>query len=362
MHRRRKKERQLVDNVPRPYHSEHLQQQVASVPLLSRIRNFNSLALTSIGSFFSGPTATKVVAHVQRNGDGLSGCGPVASYANEFIGNGLNADVNRGSGCFWLEDHLFSPENDDLTPVGNGYYSPEVVDYCSVRQLSSPGTRHNLDSLALTVFPSDSGALIKNDLLLVQRAGSSDAHTFSYRPDVRHYSCCPDTLDEDENDIRNTYIFSQRSSFHNPSQNSLQSKSTTILEHATKTTATATVYVPSPAAHALLSHNTSSFQTNYAGLDTASLDTETPPLTPDSSMIGFLSPSFTTSFEHVIPTYAACTLDSSDNMLGEFRIVSDDNDKTVYTSPQLLEVKEGKKPEQPSVRPKSHHLRCYLTR
>ena len=96
--------------------------------------------------------------------------------------------------------------------------------------------------------------------------------------------------------------------------------------------------MPSPAARALLFRNQSSFQTNATGLDdTASVHIETPTLTPDSSAIGLLSPaSFSTSFEH-----AVCTLNSSDGMPGGFRIEGNDNDKILYTSPQLLEVKEG---------------------
>ena len=107
--------------------------------------------------------------------------------------------------------------------------------------------------------------------------------------------------------------------------------------------ATAPVFVPSPAARALFFRNQSSFQTNATGLDddTASVHIETPTLTPDSSAAGLLSPaSFSTSFEH-----AVCTLNSSDGMPGGFRIESNDNDKILYTSSQLLEVKEGKKRE-----------------
>ena len=81
------------------------------------------------------------------------------------------------------------------------------------------------------------------------------------------------------------------------------------------------------------------FSWNATGLDddTASVLIETPTLTPDSSATGLLSPaSFSTSFEH-----AVCTLNSSDGMPGGFRIEGNDNDKILYTSPQLLEVKEG---------------------
>ena len=94
-----------------------------------------------------------------------------------------------------------------------------------------------------------------------------------------------------------------------------------------------------------------SFHANVTGLDTASIDTKTPPLTPDSSKTGLLSPaSFSTSFEHVVPSYV-CTPGSSHRMPSEFVVDDDDNDKIPYTSSQLLEVKEGKKREQPSVRP-----------
>jgi hypothetical protein len=92
------------------------------------------------------------------------------------------------------------------------------------------------------------------------------------------------------------------------------------------------------AARALLFRNKSSFQTNVTGPDTASLHTDTPTLTPDSSTkTGLLSStSFSTSFEHVVPFYVACTLDSSVGMFGEFRVESNDNDKILYTSPQPL--------------------------
>ena len=344
----RKKKKDVVRNIqPHSYYDQHLQQPIASAPLLSRLRNFNNLALTSIGSFFSGPTIVKSTAHLHQDEAEFSGCGTVVSCRN-----GLNADTNRDSGCFWFEDSqncLSSPENDDLTPVGNGFYSLEVVDYCSIKQPSRRlGTHDSLDSSDSNVFPADAGALINNDLPPVQRAFSSYAHTLPYRsrPDVRHLfgdSRRSDTLDE--NDIQDNHISAEHSS-----QNHLQLKSAAIPERATNTIlcATAPVFVPSPAARALLFRNQSSFQTNATGLDddTASVHIETPTLTPDSSTTGLLSPaSFSTSFEH-----AACTLNSSDQMPVGFRIESNDNDKILYTSPQLLEVKEGKKREQPPVR------------
>ena len=362
---RRKKKKEVVDNIqPHSYYNQHFQQPAANTPLLSRLRNFNNLALTSIGSFFSGPTIIKTTAHLHQDEEEFSGHGTVFS-----CGNGLNADPNRDYDRFWLEDPqncLSSPENDELTPVGNGFYNSEVVDNCSVKQLSSSrrlGTHDSLDSSDSSVFPADAGVLIRKDLPLVLRASPSYAHTLSCRrrPDVRrifgdsHHS---DTLDE--NDIRETYISAEHSS-----QNALQDKSVATSERATSTIlcATAAVFVPSsPAARALLFRNESSFQTNVTGLDTASAHTETPTLTPDSSETGLLSSaSFSTNFEHVVPSHAACIFDSSDGIPGGFRVEANDNDKILYTSPQLLEVKEGKKREQPPVRPKPHsHLHSYL--
>ena len=350
---RRKKRRQVVDNIqPLSYYHQHFQQPSASAPLLSRLR-------TSIGSFFSGPTIAKTTAHLHQDEEQLSGYGTFVSCGNE-----LNAAVNRDSGFSWLEDPqncLSSPENDDLTSVGNGFYSSEAVDYFSVKQLPSScplGTYDSLDSLDSNVFPADAGALVRNDLPSVRCASSSHAHTLSCRrcPDVRHLfgdSRRSDTLDEI--DIRDAYI-----SFEHSSQNPLL-KSDATPERPTNTIlcATAAVFVPSsPAARALLFRNKSSFQTNVTGLDTASVHTETPFLTPDSSKTGLLSSSsFSTNFEHVVPSYAACTLDSSDRMPGGFMLEGNDNDEILYTSPQLLEVKEGKKREQLPVRPKPH---CHL--
>ena len=282
----------------------------------------------------------KSTAHLHQDEAEFSVRGTVVSCRN-----GLNAEANRDSGCFWLEDsqNCFpSPENNDLTPAGNGFYSSEVVDYCSIKQLPSSrrlGTHDSLDSSDSNVFPANAGALIKNDSPPVQRAFSSYAHILPYRtrPDVRYLfgdSRCPDTLDE--NNIRDNYISAEHSS-----QIPLQLKFAAIPERATNTIlcATAPVFVPSPAARALLFRNQSSFQTNATGLDddTTSVHIETPTLTPDSSATGLLSPvSFSTSFEHVV-----CTLNSSDGMPGGFRIEGNDNDKILYTSPQLLEVKEG---------------------
>ena len=354
-----KKGRQVVDNTqPRSYYDQHFQQPLASAPLLSRLRNFNNLALTSIGSFFSSSTTAKTTAHLQDEEE-FSGYRTFVSCGNE-----LNADGNRDSGCFWLEDPqncLSSPENDDLTPVGNGFYGSEAVDYCGVKQLPSSrrlGTYDSLDSSDSNVFLADAGALIRDDLPSVQCASSSHAHTLSCRrrPDVRHLfgdSRRSDTLDEI--DIRDTYI-----SFEHSSQNPLfKSPATPKRPTNTILCATAAVFVPSsPAARALLFRNKSSFQTNVTGLDAASVHTETPTLTPDSSKTGLLSSSsFSTSFEHVVPSYDACTLDSSDSMPGGFRLEGNDYDKFLYTSPQLLEVKEGKKREQLPVRPKPH---CHL--
>ena len=102
----------------------------------------------------------------------------------------------------------------------------------------------------------------------------------------------------------------------------------------------------SPAVRALLSRDKFSmvsFHANVTGLDTASVDTKTLLLTPDSSKTGLLSPaSFSTSFEHVVPSYACRAPGSSHRMPGEFAVDDDDNDKILYTSSQLLEVKEGK--------------------
>lgn len=357
--RRRKKKRQVVDNIQSHSYHDKISQLPTASPLLSRLRNFNNLALTSIGSFFSGPTIAKTTAHLHQDEEEFSGHGTVVSHRI-----GLNLDANRDSGCFWLEDPQNSPENDDLTPVGNGFYSSEAVDYCSNKRLPSfrrLGTHDSLESLESNVFPADAGALIRNDLPPVQHASSSHTHTSQCRrPDVRHLfgdSRRSDTLDE--NNIRDNYISAEHSS-----QNPLQLKSAATLGRTTNTNlcATAAVFVPSPAARALLFRNKSSFQTNVTGLDTASVHTETPTLTPDSSETGLLSSvSFSTSFEHVVPSCAACTLDSSDGMPGGFRVEGNDNDKILYTSPQLLEVKEGKKREQLPVRPKPHcHLHSYL--
>ena len=358
---RRKKKRQ-VDNIqPRPFYYQHLQQPVASVPLLSRLRILNNLALTSIGSFFSGPTTAKTTAHIHQDEEGFSGHGTIASVS---YGNDFNADANRDSGCFWLEDPqncLSSPENDDLIPVRNGFYSLEAVDYCSIQPPNPSsrrlGTHDNLDSSDSNVFSADAGALIRNDLPPVQHTSSSYAHTLPRsRPDVRHLfgdSRRSDTLYENYNQ-RDTYVSAEHSS-----QNISQMKFAATPERATNTVlcATAAVFVPSPAARALLFRDKYSFQTNVTGLDTASVHTETPTLTPDSSETGLLSPaSFSTSFEHVDPSYAACSFDSSDGMPGGFRVEGNDNDKILYTSPQLLEVKEGKKREQPPVRPKPLHF------
>ena len=364
---RRKKERQVADNIqPRLYHDQHLQQPAASAPLLSRLRNFNNLALTSIGSFFSGPTVAKATTyHHQDLDEGkFSGYGHVVSR-----GSGWNTNVNRHSDGFSDDPQncLSSLEDDELTPVGNVYHNPEAVDYFGVKRnpsLRRLGTHDNLDLSDLNVFPSDASALIKNDLPLVQRAGLSHAHILPCRPDVRHLfgdSRCSDRLDK--NDIRDTYISAERSSLHDPGQNHLQPKFTSTPERATNTTlcASAAVFVPSsPAARALLSRDKSSmtsFQTIVTGLDTASVHIETPPLTPDSSKSGLLTPaSFCTRFEHVDPSYAACTLEYFNGMPGEFRVEGHDNDEILYTSSQLLEVKEGKKREQP-VRTKFHlHL------
>ena len=364
---RRKKKRQVVRNIqPHSYHDQYFQQQAASAPLLSRIRNFNNLALTSIGSFFSGPTIVKTTAHLHQDEAEFSGHSTIDSSKY-----GLNTDANQDSGCFWLEDPqncLSSLENDDLIPVENGFYSSEVVDYCNIKQLTSfprLETHDSLDSSDSNVFPADDGALIGNDLPPVQCISSSYAHTLPCRrrPDVRHLfgdSRRSDTLDE--NDFLDTYISAEHSS-----QNPLQSKSAATPERSTNTIlcATAAVFVPSsPAARALLLRNKTSFQANFTGLDTASVHTETPTpnLTPDSSETGFpYSASFSTSFEHVSPSYAACTLDCSDGEPYGFRVEGNDNDKMLYTSPQLLEVKEGKKREQPPVRPNPHcHPHSYL--
>ena len=355
---RRKKGRQVADNIRQLHscHDQNFEQPSASAPLFSRLRNLNNLALTSIGSFFSGPTIAKTAAHLHQYDEKFSRYGTAVSCGNE-----LNMNANRDSGCFWLEDPqncLSSPENGDLTPVENGFYSSEAVDYCSVKQLPSSrrlGMLDSLDTPDSNVFPADPGALIRNDFHSAQCASSSHAHTLSCcrRPDVRHLfgdSRRSDSLDE--NDTRE-YI-----SFEQSSRNPLQLKSAATPERATNTIlcATAAVFVPSsPAARALLFRNKSSFQTDFTGLDTASVHTETPTLTPDSSA------SFSTSFEHVIPSYAACDLDPSDGMPGGFGVEGNDNDKILYTSPQLLEVKEGKKREQPPVRLKPHcHFHFYL--
>ena len=360
---RRKKKRQVVHNIQsHSYYDQHLHQPTASAPLLSRLRNFNSFALTSIGSFFSGPTIVKTTAHLPQDEAGFSGHGTVNSCIN-----GLNADANRGSGCFWLEDPqncLCSPGNDDLTPVENGFYGSEVVDYCNIKQLPSScrlGVQDSLNSSDSNVFPMDAGALIRNDLPPVQRSSLYYAHTLPCRrrrrPDLFGDMRRFDTLDE--NDIRDTYI-----SVEHLGQNLLQLKSSTTPERATNSIlcATAAVFVPSsPAARTLLFRNESSFQTNVPGLDTASVQTETPTLTPDSSKIGLLSSaSFSTSFEDVVPSNATCTLDSSDGMHGGFRVEGNDGDKILYTSPQLLEVKEGKKREQAPVRPKASFSSSFL--
>lgn len=143
---RRQKKRQVFPNIqPRSYCDRYLHRPASSAPLLSRLRNFNNLALTSIGSFFSGPTVAKTTAYLHQDEEEFSGHSTVVSCGIE-----LNADANRDSGCFWLEDPqncLSSPENDDLTPVG--FYSSEAFDNCSVKQLPSTWDARQLGLIRL---------------------------------------------------------------------------------------------------------------------------------------------------------------------------------------------------------------------
>jgi len=147
--RRAKKERQLVDEIrSRSYHDQHLYQPKASAaPLLSRLRNLNNLAITSIGSIFSGPAIGEdcgsycklIVTKMKRS---YLNVALVASCRHR-----MNANANRGACCLWDEDPQNCVLNYESTPVGNDYDDPEAVDYCSVKTQSILG-----DDLGRTKF------------------------------------------------------------------------------------------------------------------------------------------------------------------------------------------------------------------
>ncbi|KAF8164827.1 hypothetical protein B0H34DRAFT_213982 [Crassisporium funariophilum] len=371
------KKRSADNTRPRSYPSQQQAQPIS--PLLSRIRNFNNLALNSIGTFFSGPNSAKNQAHLEQD-------------EGEYARNGLGIRVARrgsNSGSDWdsisnkADDGVFDgkilykaylPEDEDLTPMAEDYCMVNVDGYCDVKQRGYlRNLRRGADSALETL---QANARSKNilDAPVTTGSGPYEAHTSSRFPEVRrlfggltrsqqsgnrqgNVSFSPT-----RNLVRNMENKSRTSNESDQQWRALSTSSPMVaapLHVSTPLSASATAFTPSSivarTAHfrgPCLSNSSTGTDGLASSTGFRSLDLETPPLTPDSLTHDTSFPRALNSrppepvargYDTYVPRYSGPVVYG---LKGYIEDPEEFGGTLLYTSSKLLEVKEGKKPER----------------
>ena len=288
-------------------------------PFLSKIRNFNHLALHSIGSLFSAQPLAKLGSST-RKGD--------AEYADRLgDASGLKGEqlkFHDGSG-FCDETH-----DPDLTPIGSDYQELHAKDYYSAKPL--PVARYG-----------DSSQLLPASELT--NSNLSHAHISTHLPEFRHWfnisrSGCEfgKLAHGDSENIE----FGLDGRINSDSDCKSSATSTSLASNATS--------LSSPSCNG--SFSSTSSQDQWVSLSRGpepqpgSSAIKTPPLTPDSFNAHTL-PSIRLSLERFGHLPSGYELNDSEDLLSDLGPPGDaSTEEDLYASSNLWEVKEGKKPER----------------
>ncbi|KAF8966506.1 hypothetical protein BDZ97DRAFT_1808194 [Flammula alnicola] len=284
--------------------SPQLSEQAA---LFSKIRNLNNLALTSIGSLFSGPPLSRNGGHLQN--DGTAESDTSWPWRDKLEGA-------MDTGC----------EDEDLTPLTKDYCYLRAEDYCAAKALN--GVAHSVALSSDSIRSPEIG-----------RSGSSQAHISTRFPEVRRFfggiSRSRRATYQDENTAYGALYPT-----NGPAWSAPCSKPPIATSSPTLPSDSASVSLPAASSLGSVS-------------STRSGNFETPPLTPDSFNNHALPSSglSLSRFDSSFGLDALCSSGVYDNLFpvspsqGE-QEKDDEDDNVLYTGPNLLEVKEGKKPER----------------
>ena len=292
-------------------------------PLLSKIRNFNHLALNSIGSFFSANPLSRHVSSTRKGDAEYADSLGTASKLKEEQPNSHN-----GSG-FGRENH-----DTNLTPFAGDYQERQAEDNCSVKPLPQSKYEESFElppaseltnshhsephiSTRLSEFRSLFGHLSRSRRELGYLAHGGPRHVNSALNE-------PTSSDIDyKSSATSTSLASNATSFSSPCCNDSFSSAYSYGQWMTP-------------------------------LGPDSIAAKTPPLTLDS-FNSHTIPSLSLSLEcsgHLSSAYNLSASGNSEDILarpGE-KSGEDNPEEGLCTSSNLWEVKEGKKPERLSVR------------
>jgi len=320
-----KKDRKKSDLVPTQLCPQPSRSRASSNgPFLSKIRNFNHLALHSIGSLFSAQPLAKLGSST-RKGD--------AEYADRRDAPGLEEDQHKFHDGSGFRDETLDP---DLTPLGGDYQELHAEDYYSAKLLPVPR------------YGDSSQLLPASELTDSNR---SHAHISTHLPEFRHWfnisrSGCEfgKIPDGDSENVE----FGLDGPINSDSDCKSSATSTSLASNITS--------LSSPSCNG--SFSSTSSQGQWVSLPRGrehrpgSSAIKTPPLTPDSFNAHTL-PSIRLSLErfgHLPSTYDLNASKSSDDILADLvRPGNESGEEDLYASSNLWEVKEGKKPERLSV-------------
>jgi hypothetical protein len=293
-------------------------------PFLSKIRNFNHLALHSIGSLFSAQPLAKIGSST-RKGD--------AEYADRRDAPGLEEDQHKFHDGSGYRDEAHDP---DLTPLGGDYQELHAEDYYSAKLLPVPK------------YGDSSQLLPASELTDSNR---SHAHISTHLPEFRHWfnisrSGCEfgKIPDGDSENVE----FGLDGPINSDSDCKSSATSASLASNATS--------LSSPSCNG--SFSSTSSQGQWVSLPRGhephpgSSAIKTPPLTPDF-FNGHTLPSIRLSLErfgHLPSAYDLDASKSSDDILTDLVCPGNESgEEDLYASSNLWEVKEGKKPERLSV-------------
>lgn len=289
-------------------------------PFLSKIRNFNHLALHSIGSLFSAQPLTKFGSSARKGSPDRFGD---ASELEEG-----QPKFHDGSG---FRDDTRDP---DLTPLGGDFQELHAEDYYSAKPLLRYGNSSQLLPASELTDSNRSLAHISTHLpefrhwFNISRSGCEFGKLA--RGDSENVELGLDGLINSDSDCKSSATSASLAS-------NATSLSSSSCNGSLSSTSSQDQWISLPRGHQPRPGSSAN---------------KTPPLTPDSDNAQTL-PSIRLSLEyfgHLPSAYDFNASESSDDILADLvRPANDSGVEDLYGSSNLWKVKEGKKPERLSV-------------